>query len=148
MLDKTLMMQIQRLNQLPINKLAKTYLEQAGEKPPTEQETLHVYRLMQWAMETGEVTLGKPEDTADLLTLVEKLMYRINPMKAMSYLVNEGEDNGADWIYSMMQREKTPTDAAAWLIGIMHEKATQYHLTLLRGCAQRYQQAPDRSDSL
>ena len=76
--------QLKKLNEDPVNQLAKESLQSVKEKPSANQ--LHCLQLAKWGLESGKV---EAKDLYQLQQNLDALMYEWNPQKALKFLLND-----------------------------------------------------------
>ena len=113
--------QIDKVNKMPVNQIAKHLLKRAEQKP--DPDLIYLYQLIEWGLDSGKVEVNDPENkdhgTSDLLEMAKNLAYPKNPQKAMDFLMKEGPDEGdpaATWVdVRELAKQKTPLEAAEYL---------------------------------
>ncbi len=118
---------ILELNKLPVNQLAKEYLEQAGQEPAPDM-ALHVYHLIEWGLkEKGpKLTYRSEQAKNDLIAFVEFVQFEGPPQRYMDLLAKKlpGLDEPLIDLQEM-KSQQTPKRAAAYLLDALHSAAME-----------------------
>ncbi len=120
--------QIDKLNKMPINQVAKRYLLMTDQKPDPDGG-LYIYQLMEWALANGILEFHDPtgrRTSSGMLEFIQSIMgIGGNPQRAMDFLTKEGPDEGdptATWVDPReFLKMGTPEDAASYLIDCLFQ---------------------------
>lgn len=120
---------ILELNKLPVNQLAKEYLEKAGQEPAPDM-ALHVYHLIEWGLKqllAGPRTTYRTEQARlDTLAFVEYVQRDGNPQRYMGLLTKKlpGLDDPLIDLQGM-KLQQTPKRAAEYLLDALLSAAME-----------------------
>lgn len=115
-------MKTQELNKLSISQKAKALLKKAKVTP--DPSMLHLIQLLVWGLQSGQIiSMEKgresPAKTDFLLGVAEKLLYEVEPQRAMDLLLKEGPDEGEPeetWVdLKELDKVEDPAKAALML---------------------------------
>ena len=118
------------LNKLPVNQVAKEYLEKAGQDPAPDM-ALHVYHLIEWALKETDLEAFSPtthpeQATLEMIAYVEYVMRDGHPQAYMDLLAKKLPGLDDPLIDPQgMKLQQTPKKAAAYLLDALLSAMTE-----------------------